>query len=47
MSRRWPDPRVRGTLIEVMLASLLLAVLLAMAYGGIRSAVKSMHAAKP
>ena len=45
MSRRWPDPRVRGfTLIEVMLAILLLAVLLAMAYGGIRSAVKSMHA---
>lgn len=38
-------PPVRGfTLIEVMLAILLLAVLLATAYGGIRSAVKSMHA---
>lgn len=31
------------TLIEVMLAILLLAVLLAAAYGGIRSAVKGMH----
>jgi general secretion pathway protein J len=36
--------RARGfTLIEVMLAILLLAVLLAAAYGGIRSAVKAMH----
>ncbi len=35
---------VRGfTLIEVMLAILLLAVLLAAAYGGIRSAVKAMN----
>ena len=31
------------TLIEVMLAILLLAVLLAAAFGGIRSAVKGMH----
>lgn len=37
--------RARGfTLIEVMLAILLLAVLLTLAYGGIRSAVRSMHA---
>ena len=32
------------TLIEVMLAILLLAVLLTAAYGGIRSAVNAMHA---
>ncbi len=37
-------PATRGfTLIEVMLAILLLAVLLAAAFGGIRSAVKGMH----
>ncbi|MEO7013169.1 MAG: prepilin-type N-terminal cleavage/methylation domain-containing protein [Dokdonella sp.] len=37
-------PITRGfTLIEVMLAILLLAVLLAAAFGGIRSAVKGMH----
>jgi len=39
-----PARSARGfTLIEVMLAILLLAVLLAAAYGGIRSAVKGMH----
>lgn len=44
MDLRMPA-RPRGfTLIELMLAILLLAVLLALAYGGIRSAVKSMHA---
>jgi prepilin-type N-terminal cleavage/methylation domain-containing protein len=32
------------TLIEVLLATLLLAVLLAAAFGGIRSAVKGMTA---
>lgn len=37
-------PSTRGfTLIEVMLAIVLLAVLLAAAFGGIRSAVKGMH----
>ncbi|MBX3690810.1 prepilin-type N-terminal cleavage/methylation domain-containing protein [Dokdonella sp.] len=43
MDLRMPA-RPRGfTLIELMLAILLLAVMLALAYGGIRSAVKSMH----
>ena len=43
MSFRKP-PSTRGfTLIEVMLAIVLLAVLLAAAFGGIRSAVKGMH----
>lgn len=43
MSPRLPRSGNRGfTLIEVMLAILLLAVLLAAAFGGIRSAVKGM-----
>jgi general secretion pathway protein J len=45
MSSSIPGSRARGfTLIEVMLAILLLAVLLTAAYGGIRSAVSAMHA---
>jgi general secretion pathway protein J len=44
MKRVLPGSDQRGfTLIEVMLAILLLAVLLAAAFGGIRSAVKGMH----
>jgi general secretion pathway protein J len=44
MKRVLPGLDQRGfTLIEVMLAILLLAVLLAAAFGGIRSAVKGMH----
>ncbi len=44
--RTQPRPMsLRGfTLVEVMLAIVLLGMLLALAYGGIRSAVRSMHA---
>ncbi|MEO7935012.1 MAG: prepilin-type N-terminal cleavage/methylation domain-containing protein [Dokdonella sp.] len=44
MSRLAAKANLRGfTLIEVMLSIVLLAVLLAAAFGGIRSAVKGMH----
>ena len=44
MSRLAAKAKLRGfTLIEVMLSIVLLAVLLAAAFGGIRSAVKGMH----
>ena len=43
-ARRRTAARARGfTLLEVMLATLLLALLLAGTYGAIRTAVRSMH----